>query len=46
MGKKYEKVACKPINGSLTLENSGVKQIGSGKNDSISSLSIEKKGKK
>lgn len=47
MAKKYsEKVACKPINTSLTLGATSVQLGGTKKNDSVSSLSIEKKSVK
>lgn len=43
--KKGSKVPCTPVNTNLTLATSG-KMLNSVKNDSISSLSLEKKGKK
>lgn len=42
---KKGKLPCMPINNNLTFESSGFK-IGGKKNDSVSSLSIEKKSVK
>ena len=42
--KGKSKVPCTPINQNLTLEKSG-KMLGSIKNDSVSKISVEKKGK-